>query len=127
VLDTWTAVLSDGTGWAQSEPGLQGWQCSPWRRLEELAQETDRKIVVATACLGNVAVALTADAWTLSCGQSVITRKGLGADAGKASQVRIRWVCRREQDRWLWRATDGHTAWEVVTPPGEPLHRHLDV
>jgi len=125
-LDGWLAVLDDGTGWAMTEPALRSEDLSPWQALERLAADTGRTIVAAAAMLGRVAVALEADGHRLVCGQSLITRKGLTAGA-ETSDVRLRWVRREEPDRTVWRATDGQTAWEVVAPPGEPLHRHLDV
>jgi len=123
-LDGWLAMLDDGTGWAMTEPALRADELSPWRALERLAAESGRRIAAAAAMLGQVAVALESDGHPLRCGQSLITRKGLTPGAA-TSETRIRWVRREEPDRWLWRATDGETAWEVETPPGEPLHRHL--
>lgn len=123
-LDGWLATLDDGTGWAMTEPALRSEDLSPWLTLERLAEESGRQIVVVAAMLGHVAVALDADGHRLVCGQTVIARKGLGTS--EHSETRVRWVRREEPSRWLWRATDGKTAWEVVAPPGEPLHRHLD-
>lgn len=125
-MDTWMAVLSDGSGWNAYEPALASEERSPWMALVGLAAETERRIVLACACLGRVAVAIESLGHNLTCGRSIITRTGMGMDAS-SSQVTVRWVRREEPGRWLWRATDGQTAWEVVTPPGEPLHRHLDV
>ena len=123
-LDGWVAALDDGTGWAMTEPALRCDDCSPWVALERLAVESGRQIAATAAMLGHVAVALEADGHRLVSGQTVITRKGLGTT--EQSETRLRWVRREEPGRWLWRATDGQTAWEVVAPPGEPLHRHLD-
>ena len=123
-LDGWLATLDDGTGWAMTEPALRSDDCSPWVALERIAAESGRGITMAAAVLGNVAVALDADGHRLVCGQTAITRKGLGT--AEHSETLLRWVRREEPGRWLWRATDGQTAWEVVAPPGEPLHRHLD-
>ena len=124
-LDGWLAVLDDGTGWAMTEPALRAEDLSPWQALERLAAESGRRIAAAAAMLGHVAVALEADGHRLVCGQSLITRKGIAGDA-ETSETRLRWVRREDPAGWLWRATDGQTAWEVVAPPGEPLHRHLD-
>jgi len=124
-LDGWLATLDDGTGWAMTEPALRCDDCSPWVALERLAAESGRRIAAAAAMLGHVAVALEADGHRLVCGQTAITRKGLTPGAA-TSETRLRWVRREDPEGWLWRATDGSTAWEVVAPPGEPLHRHLD-
>lgn len=124
-MDGWLAALSDGTGWTSSEPALRSDDCSPWVALERLAGESGRSITMAAAMLGQVAVALEAEGCRLVCGQTLIARRGLGT--AEASEVRVRWVRREEPTRHLWRATDGQTAWEVETPPGDPLHRHLDV
>jgi len=124
-LDGWLATLDDGTGWTMTEPALRADDCSPWAALERLAAESGRRITVAAVMLGHVAVALEADGCRLVCGQSLITRKGLATGA-VTSETSLRWVRREEPGLWLWRATDGQTAWEVVAPPGEPLHRHLD-
>ncbi len=125
MLDGWLATLDDGTGWTKTEPALRADDCSPWAALERLAAESGRRITVAAVMLGHVAVALEADGCRLVCGQSLITRKGLATGA-VTSETSLRWVRREEPGLWLWRATDGQTAWEVVAPPGEPLHRHLD-
>lgn len=123
-LDGWLAMLDDGSGWTMQEPCLHRSDCSPWAALERLAAESGRMITVAAVMLGHVAVALDADGHRLVCGQTLIARKGLGTT--EQSETRLRWVRREEPGRWLWRATDGQTAWEVVAPPGQPLHRHLD-
>lgn len=123
MVDGWYATLSDGTGWAMTEPALRSDDCSPWVALERVAAETGRRITTAAAVLGQVAVAIDADGGTLRCGQTLVQTLELGGSGG--GERRLRWVRREEPGQWVWRATDGTTAWEVVTPPGEPLHRHL--
>lgn len=124
MLDGWLAQLDTGEGWSAEDQALNDWECSPWQRLERRVAEDGRRIILAVACLGQVAVALDAESGTLRCGTTLVQTMELG---GGGRETRIRWVRREEPGRWVWRATDGQTAWEVVTPPGEPLHRHLSV
>lgn len=125
-MDTWLAQLDDGSGWTAQERALRDGEVSPWQRLEELAAETGRTVTIAAVCIGRVAVALEAEGYPLTCGQTVVARKEAKL-AAKEHQVHLRWVRREEHDRWVWRATDGKMAWRVVTPPGEPLHRHIRI
>lgn len=119
-MDTWLAQLDDGSGWTEQERALRDGEVSPWQRLEELADETGRTVTIAVVCLGRVAISLEAEGYPLTCGQTVVSHR-------ETAQVYLKWVRREEQDRWVWRATDGKMAWRVVTPPGEPLHRHIRI
>jgi len=122
-MDTWLAQLSDGSWWTREAMVATGGDGSTWRRLEAFAADLGLGITQAVAILGGMAVGLTAEGHPIVSGETIITAVEIG-QAGQR-ETRLRWVRREEPGLWLWRATDGLLAWEVVAPPGEPLHRHL--